>query len=132
MKIKANHRKANLISQVGPMRLCEPEGFYVVQHFPNCGPSTISINITGELSKVKFLKVSLVSLFSICCPNGSHELSGLRTSDLFWPSGFINEEGEAGPWNYPILVSSREETTVRLPGLCSVITITPGALSEAC
>lgn len=110
MKIKANQRKANLISQVGPMRLCEPEGFYVVQHFPNCGPSTISINITGELSKAEFLKVSLASLFSTCCPDDSHELSGLRTSNLFWPSGFINEGGEAGPWNYPILVSSREET----------------------
>lgn len=73
----------------------------MVQHFPNCGASTISININRELSKAKFLRVSWASLFLIGCPDDSHELSGLRTSDLLRPSCFINEEDEAGPWNYP-------------------------------
>lgn len=73
----------------------------MAQHFPNCDPSTISMNINGELSKAEFLGVSLASLFLICCPNDSHELSCLRTSDLLWPSCFINEEDEAVPCDYP-------------------------------
>lgn len=87
------------------------------------------MDISGELLKAEFLGDSLPSLFLICCPDDSHELSGLRTSDLLWPSCFINEEDEAGPWDYQ-LVSSREGTN--WTGLCSVIAITPRALSEDC